>query len=280
MAAQDQPHPARLWSKRRLGAGIAMVVVLTVIAGVLVLRARSESAVGSLGGPSASVEAEGLQMSIAVSPGPYFLSELLEVHLTLANRSQTTYSVEGFLPPNYCASALSVQQSGGEPPDYQWPMLSILQSRSCVQASSTLAPGAQWSSVQFIPLTASGSVTLSAQANIVVSTGGVGPFTRGRPSVTLQVAPRVPANRTITLAAANGRLSISAPPGARAHLYYVYIVTCSEGGGTGEAVTSDYWQSIPSTVLAQPDCQGTQERWRYSVAAPGYAIVSGVLGGR
>jgi hypothetical protein len=280
MAAQEHPHPAGLWSKRRLAAGIAVLVVLAVIAGALVLRARSESTVASLGGPSATARAGGLQMSIAVSPGPYFLSELLEVQLTLANQSQTTYSVEGFLQPNYCASALQVGQSGGEPPDYQWPMLPLLQSRSCVRASSTLAPGERWSSVQFIPLTASGWVTLSAQANIVASTGGVGPFTRGWPSVTLQVAPQVPANRAIALAAANGRLSISAPPGARAHLYYVYIVTCSQGGGTGEAVISDYWQPIASTVLAEPNCSGTQERWRYSVAAPGYAIASGVLGGR
>jgi hypothetical protein len=280
MAAQEQPNPAGLWSKRRLEAGIVVIVVLAVIAGVLVLRARSESAVASLGGPSASARAGGLQMSIAVSPGPYFLSELLEVQLTLANQSQTTYSVEGFLKPNYCASALWVGQSGGQPPAYQWPMLPILQSVKCALLPSTLAPGAHWSSVQFIPLTASGSVTLSAQAAFVASTGGVGPSTRGWPSVTIQVAPRVPANRTIALAAATGRLSISAPPGARAHLYYVYIVDCSQGGGTGEAAMSGYWQPISSTVLAEPNCSGTQERWRYSVAAPGYAIASGVLGGQ
>jgi hypothetical protein len=292
MAAQEQPHPAGLWSKRRLEAGIAVIVVLAVIAGLLVLRARSESAVASLGGPSASARAGGLQMSIAVSPGPYFLSELLEVRLTLANQSQTTYSVEGSLQPNYCDSALWVGQSGGEPPDYQWPMLPLLQSVRCAILPSTLAPGEHWSSVQFIPLTPSGRVTLSAQAtfaNVVstepdggtVSTGGVvGPFTRGWPSVTLQVAPQVPANRAIGLAAANGRLSISPPPGARAHLYYVYIVTCSQGGGTGEADSNGYWQPISSTVLAEPNCSGTQERWRYSVAAPGYAITSGVLGGQ
>ena len=48
MAAQEQPNSVGLWSRRRLEAGIAVAVVLAVLAGVLVLQAR-------LGGaPSAS----------------------------------------------------------------------------------------------------------------------------------------------------------------------------------------------------------------------------------
>jgi hypothetical protein len=287
MAAHEQPNPAGLWSKRRLEAGIAVVVVLAVVTGVLVLHARSDSVVDLLGGPSATVEAGGLQMSIALPPGPYFLSELLEVQLTLANHSQTAYQVNGFPRPSYCDSAIWVGQSGGQPPTYQWPTFPDLR---CAILPSTLAPGAQWSFVQFIPLTPSGRVTLSAQATFItiestepvgggaVYGAGVGPFTQGWPSLTIQVAPQVPANHTIALAAASGRLSISAPSGARAHLYYLYIVTCSEGGGTGEADSNGYWRPISSMVLGEPSCQGTQERWRYSVAAPGYAIASGMFG--
>src|SRR5262249_51241311 len=149
--------------------------------------------------------------------------------------------------------------------------------------------GQHWSVVQFTPLTQSGRVTLSAHATFytivssapggIVSTGGVGPFTQGWPAVTLQIEPQVPANRTIALAAANGRLTIAALPGTRAHLYYLSLVTCAEGGGTGAAVSNAYWQLIFTMVLAEPSCPGTQERWHYSVAAPGYAIASGELDG-
>ncbi|MGO8951304.1 MAG: hypothetical protein ACLQUY_27350 [Ktedonobacterales bacterium] len=288
MASQEKSNHSGLWSKRPLQASVAVILALAVIAGLLVLRARLDGAVASLGGPSASVAAGGLQMTIAVPPGPYFLSELLEVQMTLANQSQTTYQVQGDPRPSYCDSAIWVGQSGGEPPTYQWPTFPDLR---CAELPSTLAPGEQWSILQFIPLTPSGRVTLSAQATFytIVSTepdggteenGGPGPFTNGWPSLTIQVAPTVPANRTIALAAENGRLSISPPPGARAHLYYLYIVTCAEGGGTGEGQTNGYWQPVSSTPLAEPSCQGTHERWQYSVAAPGYAIASGMLGGQ
>lgn len=145
--------------------------------------------------------------------------------------------------------------------------------------------------MQFIPLTPSGSVTLSAQATFITvvstepdgstsSTGDPGPFATGWPSLTIQVAPQVAPNRTITLAAANGHLHIAAPPDARTHLYYLYSFACSEGGGNGYGGTNGYWQPITSMVLAEPSCPGTQERWQYSVAAPGYAIASGMLGGQ
>jgi hypothetical protein len=291
MAVYEKPNASGLWSWLRLEAGVAVVVVLAMIAGLLALRARSNSAVASLGGPFASVEADGLQMSIAVPQGPYFLSELLEVQMTLANHGLTAYQVQGSPVPSYCDPALSVRQSGGQPPTWPQPQGPTIPHLSCASVPTTLAPGEQWSLVQFILLTPSGRVTLSAQATFETvvstepdgstsSTGGVGPFTQGWPSVTIQVAPQVPVNRAIALVAADGHLTISAPPGARAHLYYLYIVSCSEDDGSSFGHTNGYWQPISSTVLAEPSCPGTQERWRYSVAAPGYAIASGMLGGQ
>jgi hypothetical protein len=280
MAAQAQPTHLGWWWRRWLAAGIVVVLVLALLAGVLVLQARFGGAL------SASVEAGGLQMSIAVPPGPYFLSELLEVRLTLANHSQTTYQVRGRPESSACDTAIWVGQSGGGPPTYQFPIVLI---GHCAPGVSTLAPGAQWSFALFLPLTSCGSVTLSAQAAFLTiistepdgsttSAAGVGPFTRGWPSVAIQVVPlpRVPINRTITLAVANDRVSISAPPGAQ--LYYLYGVACWEGGGTGYASTNGYWQPISSTTLAEPSCPGGPERWQYWVAAPGYAIASGMLG--
>ena len=164
-------------------------------------------------------------MSIAVPPGPYFLSELLAVRMTLANHSQTTYQVQGYLQPSYCDSALWVESSGGGPPTYTWPTFPGFM--HCPGGMNALAPGEQWSIVQFFPLTPSGRVTLSAHATFCTARqhgawrrslrtcGGVGPFTAGWPSVTIQVAPEAPMNRTIVLTSGNGRVSISAPHGRR-----------------------------------------------------------------
>jgi hypothetical protein len=290
MASYAHPSTADRWSRRRLTAVVAVVVVLAVVAAGLlasrVLGARSAGTVAPPSGPSAYVAAGGLQFSIELPPGPYFLSELLAVQLTLANHGQTSYRVDGDPRPSYCFSALWVGLSGGQPPTYRWPTFPY---RSCTAPATTLSPGQHWSFVQFFPLTSSGRVTLSAQATFLttvssapggtVVTGGVGPFTYGWPALTIQVAPQVPANRAIALAGANGRLRIAAPPGARTHLYYLYIVTCAEGGGTGYSESSAYWKPIASMELAEPSCPGTQERWQYSVAAPGYATASGEQGG-
>src|SRR5262249_20334484 len=289
MADSEQPTTAGWWSRRRLTAGVAVVVVLAVVAGLLVFRvlgARSEGAGASLGGPSASVAASGLQLTLEVSPGPYFLSELLAVQLTLANHAQTTYQVDGEPRPSFCDPALRVEQSGGHSPTYRWPTFPLF---PCAAPLTRLAPGEHWSLVEFEPLTASGRVTLSAHATFdtivssepggTVVTGGVGPFTYGWPALTIQVASQVPANRTIALAGANGRLTIAAPPGARAPLYYLYLITCAVVVGAGYEGGSAYWQPIASTVLAEPSCPGTHARWQYAVAAPGYAVASGEQGG-
>jgi hypothetical protein len=129
---------------------------------------------------------------------------------------------------------------------------------------------------------------LSAQATFYAasvdpqthSTPELYPFTHGWPTLNIRVAPQVPPGHMISLAAANGRLTISAPQGARDHLYYVYIVRCGQpNAGTGEAITNEYWQPVTSTLLTEPACDGTNEVWLYSVAAPGYAIASGEFGG-
>jgi hypothetical protein len=282
MAAQEQPtHPSE-WSRGRLGAGIAVVVVLAVVADALVLRSYFGSTVALQGGPSSTVEAGGLQMRIAVPDGPYFLSELLTVQLTLANDSPTTYQVQGSPSAGDCDSALWVESSGGGSPTS--PVTSPV--ISCPGGMPTaLAPGQHWSVTEFFPLTTSGRVTLSTHAHFftvsqepdggTAYSGGVGPFTRGWPSVTIQVAPLAPANRKIHLAAAIGHLIIVAPRGAR--LYYLYMVTCTEGSGS-EMATNGYWQPISIMVLAEPGCSGLLERWDYSVGAPGYAIATGMLG--
>ena len=67
----------------RVVVGIALAV-----AGLVALRAASSAeSLLPAGGPTAQVAADGLVLSLRVAPGPYFLSELLAVEMTLANQS-------------------------------------------------------------------------------------------------------------------------------------------------------------------------------------------------
>lgn len=295
MAVYGPPPSTGPRSRRPLEAGLIVVVGLTLLAGLLALRARPNGAVASvsasstsaaslsLSGPSASLAAGGLQMTVQVPTGPYFLRELLAVRMTLANHSQTTYYLAGAPEANGCGSALSAVLSGGGSPTYDFPAQPVF---SCPSMMSTLAPGRQLTIVVFIPVTASGRVTLSAQTYFLADVDGnirdfdpiVGPFTHGWPSLPIEVTPQVPVAHTITLAAANGRLRITAPSGASAHLYYIFILTCGDIWEPAASMsTNGYWRPISTTMLTQPSCSGSKTSWHYSVAAPGYAIASGEL---
>ena len=60
--------------------------------------------------------------------------------------------------------------------------------------------------------------------------------------------------------------------GARAHLLYMYNVSCKEGSGS--MWTGNFaWGVISTTTLDEPGC-GPEESWAVSVAAPGYAIAT------
>jgi hypothetical protein len=120
---------------------------------------------------------------------------------------------------------------------------------SCPGGISTLAPGQTWTVDQFLPLTASGQVTLTIGARFFVIatatdgarqlTGSPGPFAHRWPALQLSVAPAVPAGHTISLQQINlllvHQVSVAAPTAALRELYYIENVTCQSGqGGTEE----------------------------------------------
>jgi hypothetical protein len=64
------------------------------------------------------VEASGLEMSMSITPGPYFLSEVLVADMTLTNHTNTTF----MLREGLCYPALRLKQTGGKSPHYTLPL--------------------------------------------------------------------------------------------------------------------------------------------------------------
>jgi hypothetical protein len=97
-------------------------------------------------------------------------------------------------------------------------------------------------------------------------------------------------DRRITLQHRGTTVQISAPPAARAHLYDIYTLDCTDPLtntqiGTGVIAISG-WRSLSNLRLQAPACAGGQYptvrwstvQWTYAVSAPGFDIVSGEQG--
>ncbi len=91
---------------------LAAILVIGAIIGIsLLLFRRQPQTIGSnlsQGYQPGTIYANigGLEATLRVVPGPYFLSELLPVDITLTNHSHTTYQLEGFPVANPCDQAL------------------------------------------------------------------------------------------------------------------------------------------------------------------------------
>jgi hypothetical protein len=270
--------------------GLALMVV-----GLLAVRAASPRApvnygvhlsIADLtaGGPSGRVEAGRLVMTLRISSGPYFLSELVAAEISLANDSQTTYTLQGFPHANDCAQALWADLSGGGAPTYTLPTAGFV---SCPDSASELSPGQTWTVDEPFPFTASGSITLTAQARFLGATAAPdgtqyetprsGPFADQWPTIPISIASSIPPDRVITLHSSGflwtRMVTIDAPQPARSSLYAIYVVACDGQGRTEQPNLT--WQPIESNMLTDPGCSGINEVWKYSVGAPGYAIASG-----
>lgn len=285
-SAWDDSMERRLqarWSRMWGWLARAVVCVVLAVAGIVTLRASSSAeAILPEGGPTAQVAAGGLVLSLRVAPGPYFLSELLAVEMTLANNSLTAYTVQGAPTANDCGQTMGITLTGGQAPYYTPPVRGI---GYCPGFSSTLKPGQKWSIVQMLPITASGYITLTAQSSFLhmekgadgstYMTGAAGPFAGRWPTVHLAVTPAVPAGRTLTLdRSAPDRVTVTGPREAIAHLYAVYVMRCNDDYGMMVAAQVT-WRPINGTVLREPSCSGNGRVWTYAIGAPGYAIASG-----
>lgn len=221
-------------------------------------------------GPTAHTQVNGLQATIhLVTPGPYFLDELVSVDVSLTNHTHLPLMLDGSnRPDSSCfSSALSVQITGGSVPTYTFPRLNI----ACLQPLllTTLAPGQTLTIHQYLPVTKSGEVTIMM--------GGMGgphqaiPLDGHWPSLRIRVDTQVPANRVLSLHELGAQVIIQAPPAARTHLLYKETITCDQYAGGGPTD----WSLLSTTILSQPACPTAHKHWQYIVSAPGYSIAAG-----
>ena len=264
---------------------LAAVVVIGLILGSLVLfRGHPFSSSTALQstltpgtGPTAQAQADGLEADMHVLiGGPYFLGELLPIDVSFTNHTQRRAELDGstLIANNSIVNAcfppeFLVQVTGGHNPSYTFPELDIV----CAQPLFTneVGPGQTITIHQYVPLTKSGEVTLTTGMRLPGRF--IDPFNSLWPAVHVQVQvnPQVPQDRAIPLQPQPGRVTISAPAGARAHLLYMQGITC-DGYDLSYPVK---WTPLSTNVLYEPACPTAHRHWTYIVSAPGYAIASG-----
>jgi hypothetical protein len=106
------PQRRRLiWWLNWLGAVLVVAGSIGVTLS-LVRSSREASSTAALwrGG---AVEWGGLSVAMTVTPGPYFMGELLVVDLSLTNSSSTTYTLAGAAEADPCGGAVYATISGG-----------------------------------------------------------------------------------------------------------------------------------------------------------------------
>ena len=223
-------------------------------------------------GPTARTQVNGLQATIhLVTPGPYFLSELVSVDVSLTNHTHVFFGIDGSSRPDIScfSSALSVQITGGSTPFYTLPALDV----ACALPMflTTLAPGQTLTIHYYLPVTESGEVTIMMGGMSGIPQAGS--LDGHWPSLHIHVNPRVPANRLISLHEQGTQVIIQAPPAAHTHLLYRETISCDQYLGLGEGLAD--WSPLSTTTLSQPACPTAHKHWKYIVSAPGYSIAAG-----
>lgn len=283
----------------------AVLVVAALIGSVLLIfgpwsplqkdRSGTAPPIGPVGAPVVvRTQAHGLEITLRITPGPYFLSEMLEVDLSVTNHSHDTL-LETNLPGKMCAPSLPallmvIMTGGGRPSDTN------LQHNMADFGSGCggFFPGPQ---SQFLPnqtillskdivLTNSGHITLTAQIGLAKQVPGQNnayrslpnsdPVAGHWPSLQLRVQAGIPSDRLITGQQRGARVTIDAPSLVRSQLLYAYALRCDLSG--------EYSRSkLTAMTLQQPQCYNSPRdnranrfvKWTYAVGAPGYAVFSG-----
>lgn len=229
-------------------------------------------------------EAGGLRMSLSLTPGPYFLSEMLAVDISLTNHTDKTVYVGIPFVESACGYVTGVQVTGGGAPEF---VISIPTDHSCpaFANNTSIKSGQTLTVLKYLPLTSSGHQLLTAETEFFASTPrSQNPFPQRAsspldghwPSIQIDVASKVPANRMISYHRVGSRVFIDAPTDARHLLQYLYGVSCSDYTDQGGTGSGNYgWQSLQKNVVGEPGCPGKNVQWTFAFGLPGYGIVGG-----
>ncbi|BCL79724.1 hypothetical protein ccbrp13_21890 [Ktedonobacteria bacterium brp13] len=252
-----------------------LIVGLLIGASIALFNSRSASmAINPVAAPTTvSTTVNGLEMSMSVTSGPYFLSELVFANMSLTNHTHTAFLLQGLPFTTPCEPALRLHQTAGESPHYTLPLASFFY--NCLKETpNELKPGQTITIQQYEPLTSTGHVTLSAQATFLKPGGGImtSPLDGHWPSLQIQVASKIPSDRLLSLHLNGSQLLINAP--SAVHPVYQFSEMCD---GLSVASGTPSWMSISTHMLNLSDntagCPEKHAHWQYVVSAAGYAII-------
>lgn len=266
----------------------AILVVGVLIGGSLVLFSRLASstgpAIGPVGAPvTVRAVSNGFEMSMNITPGPYFLSELLAVDISLTNHTNTTYQLTGDLTQDSgCTSAFQATLTGGNSPSFTSSQKPISYSLLClvIDGLLPLKPGQTISMRQYVLLTKSGQNTLTVQLAYPINapTGTPDPFKGHELATGLNVLPEVPVDRSVLSLQQNGsEVMVTVPDSTHLQLIARSFVVCQDAQKGQQEAGDFYWVPLSEHTLDEPVCAGNNAQWLYDVGAAGYAIVSGEL---
>ena len=305
------PRRSRVWVQRLETAMIMALLLGTVL--LLVWRPwRPSPAVPPVGtsvGTPIPVRAQagGLEMTMRITPGPYFLREMLVADLSLTNHSQTTYLLEETLRDpgllsDACQPPITVQISGGSGPSDTVLRNTLTSLASCSnrpgsEGTMKFKPGQTITAHQVLALTSSGQVTFTARGifqKVVLGQDGVvqvanapGPLDGHWPTMRVSVASQAPPARLISLQRQGLQVQVVAPPAIRTQLLIWASTSCIDrfGDGTGGGGSAN-WVALSGETITPDQCGVTSSNgtattdklklWVYAVGAPGYAIALGM----
>jgi hypothetical protein len=288
----EKPSQSSGRAKRFLNMVVAILVVGVIIGTAFMLfsnRVVNLSHDISTGEPVGPIRTPvlvqsqngGLEASLRITSGPYFLSELLGVQITLTNHSNKSFLLDGFASDiNYCDGVFRVTSVGGDEPHYNFPI--NIEYMSCPGAQTQLDVGKTLMVLGYVPLTKSGQVTITSEARFLsvakdttgheLITRGNGPLDGHWPVIHILVNAKIPIDRTLSVQQQGSQITVDAPTAIQSHVVYFYSVSC-----VAQIGTNGKWTLVTTQTLQQPECSGANKHWSFAVSAPGYAIASGEI---
>lgn len=211
-------------------------------------------------------------MTLSITAGPYFLSEMLEVNISLTNLGPNSYYVGLPFVSNSCGSWSGVVISGGIDPQYTIP---VSTDHSCpyFPRTATLGAGQTLMYHGYQPLTSSGKQTLQASTDFFDSSfsannaGAHFPrqvtsaFEGHWPALQIDVASHAPVGRQLSYKMDGTRAILQVPNGNIVNGLYLYSVSCGDIAANTYSGTGNYsWANMIGNAVTAPGCDG----WKFA----------------
>lgn len=276
----------------RLVSGLAAILVVGVIitssqllftrqslSGMSIPKIAQRGPAGTLPLNITHVEAGGYEMTLGITPGPYFIGEMLEVNITLTNHTSKTQWVASPFSKSACGYTDGIEMQENLKPAFELPPTG----HRCPFGAAghlQISPGHTLSTQKYFVLQWSGSITLTSAIGFLEQNNDQwyqpvkSPLEGHWPTLHLHVASQVPQDLQLTAHVMDKSITVDAP--TQAHLQYLFGVSCTNGPGSGSEETGNYgWQPIKSSTVNRPACSMKHITWSYAIGAPGYAVASG-----